>query len=260
MHRYRLRRLIVLIAAATWVGCSFTDGRPWGRVDAQPAAQSLESSRALPDDMNLERATLEAEIFLESVSTSSGGSGGTFSPANPPEGYTLCHNGHCHSDGGELVPYEEVRAEMASGGGTSTSTIGSWTASIDLRSGDSVSLPKVDVDEETSIDRVTLEATNLVLEGTVESDGDTIPFEAQLGQFELGTLEGLGLSVGPDQPFEQTVDLCMRWSNEWFEQIDVSGLERKEGTIRLTRILNADATTKLVGAIQQAELESSSCS
>jgi len=45
-----------------------------------------------------------------------------FDPANPPEGFTLCHNGHCHAEDGSLVPYEEVATmtgAVEAGGGFS---------------------------------------------------------------------------------------------------------------------------------------------
>jgi hypothetical protein len=38
-----------------------------------------------------------------------------FDPANPPAGYSLCHNGHCHSDDGRLVAYQDIAAELAQG-------------------------------------------------------------------------------------------------------------------------------------------------
>lgn len=248
-----------LLVASSLAGCSFADGRPWGQVDGRLGARSIEETGALPEGLELERATLKAELFLESTSTSSGGSGGSFDPSNPPPGYTLCHNGHCHSDEGELIPYEEVRAEMNSSGGTSTSTLGSWTTEIDLQSGNRVRLPEIAVDQRTAIDRVRVKVTNLILEGTVQDGGESVPIEAQLGQFELGTLEGIDLAVGPEEPYRQTLEVCTNWSNNWFEQIDVSQLERQEGTIRLTRILNSDATAKLVGAAQLAELENTTC-
>ncbi|HEY0705597.1 MAG TPA: hypothetical protein VGG33_02310 [Polyangia bacterium] len=36
---------------------------------------------------------------------------GTFDPANPPPGFSLCHNGHCHAADGRLVAYDDVIAE-----------------------------------------------------------------------------------------------------------------------------------------------------
>lgn len=42
-----------------------------------------------------------------------GASDVSFDPANPPEGYGLCHGDHCHADTGELVSYAEIIAELA---------------------------------------------------------------------------------------------------------------------------------------------------
>lgn len=42
--------------------------------------------------------------------------GGSFDPANPPAGYSLCHGGHCHADDGRLVDYQDIEAELAGGG------------------------------------------------------------------------------------------------------------------------------------------------
>ena len=45
------------------------------------------------------------------------GSGAAFDPAHPPDGYSLCHGGHCHADDGRLVPYDEIEAQLAGSGG-----------------------------------------------------------------------------------------------------------------------------------------------
>jgi len=42
-----------------------------------------------------------------------------FDPQNPPEGYSLCHNGHCHSASGELVDYEDIQEELNLASGAS---------------------------------------------------------------------------------------------------------------------------------------------
>lgn len=36
-----------------------------------------------------------------------------FDPADPPEGYSSCHGGHCHAEDGSLVPYAVIEAELA---------------------------------------------------------------------------------------------------------------------------------------------------
>ncbi len=37
-------------------------------------------------------------------------------PANPPPGYTFCHNQDCHTADGKVKTFDEVRAELAAGG------------------------------------------------------------------------------------------------------------------------------------------------
>lgn len=258
MHKTTVE-LIALLITMSLAGCSFSDGQPWGELDGRAGALSLETSKVSTEEVTLERATLNANIFLETVTTSSGGGGGAFDPSNPPPGYTLCHNGHCHSEDGELVSYEDVKANLNASGGTSTSTVGQWTTTIDLQSGQMVRLPAIDISQRTTIDRIKVEATNLVLEGDIESGDASVPLEAELGQFELGSTDGVSLQVGPDQPYRQTVELCTNWSTNWFDNIDISQLNRQEGTVRLTRILNADATNQLVDAARQATIELSNC-
>lgn len=254
-----LKRLGGLLVFAGLVGCTFADGSPWGRVDGRMQARSLERTGASPEDIEIDRAVLKAEVVAESVTTQSGGSGGSFDPSNPPSGYSLCHNGHCHSDEGELVPYEKVRAEMNASGGTSTQTLASWSTDLELSGGEPVVLPEVSIDDETTIDRLSLKATNLVIEGTYRDGEREVPLEVQLGQFQLGTLEGLDVSVGPESDAHQTIEVCLGWTESWFSEVDAGELERQDGTIRLTRILNADATTRVVDAVKLAELEASSC-
>lgn len=253
---------IVLFSAITFLAvanCSFTDGQPWGEVEGSIAAQPVDSTGAIPEDVTLEQATIDAKLFVESVSTSSGGSGGSFSPSNPPDGYTLCHNGHCHSEEGELVSYEDVRAELNSKAGTSTTTLGRWEGDVDLQTGEMTRLPAIKIAQRTSIDRVKMRATNVILTGTIQTGGETVPIEAQLGQFDIATLEGIGMQVGPNAPFRQSIRLCAQWGNDWFDDIDFSQLDRQDGTVRLTRILNDTATQKLIDAVQNAQLARSNC-
>ena len=62
------------------------------------------------------------EVAVESVAFESvdGDEGASFDPGLPPEGYSLCHNGHCHNADDELIPYETIRLEL---GGNSSNSI-----------------------------------------------------------------------------------------------------------------------------------------
>ncbi|MCB9646591.1 MAG: hypothetical protein H6730_08355 [Deltaproteobacteria bacterium] len=110
-------------------GCALEDGQPWGRAVMSleaafaPAADRLDPQGRLITSASyavaLDAPTVTLEAFTLAMAGEAGASGAVFDPANPPEGYSLCHNGHCHADDGALVAYEDIQAELdqASGGG-----------------------------------------------------------------------------------------------------------------------------------------------
>ena len=65
-------------------------------------------------EVRIDELVLEAGP-LELVALGEGAVG--FDPADPPPGYSDCHGGHCHSDDGRLVSYEEIAAELGGGAG-----------------------------------------------------------------------------------------------------------------------------------------------
>ncbi len=113
------------LAACTFSACTFSDGEPFARVTATldarlatPADRDAgEGWQKLASDYYVRVDTMVLSLAaIELVDTGTGDSSG-FDPADPPPGYSLCHNGHCHADDGRLVPYEEIAAELAGGGG-----------------------------------------------------------------------------------------------------------------------------------------------
>jgi hypothetical protein len=54
-----------------------------------------------------------SELALLELRGARGGAGASFDPANPPEGFALCHGGHCHAEDGSLVDYADVQAMLA---------------------------------------------------------------------------------------------------------------------------------------------------
>lgn len=105
------------------VGCAFEDGQPWGEARfAFEAAFEVTPDRLDGDAIRTStdyRVHVEAaELSLDAVILRFAAAGGAigFDPADPPAGYSLCHNGHCHSDDGRLVDYADIDIELASGG------------------------------------------------------------------------------------------------------------------------------------------------
>jgi hypothetical protein len=122
-------------------GCTFEDGEPWGSATlALTARFDVPKDRRTPDgalktanDYAIDDLRLEVVLtgFSLAVSEDADAPAG-FDPANPPEGFTLCHNGHCHGPGGKLYSYAETA--VAAGGGGTTGGAG-VTADVDAPDG-----------------------------------------------------------------------------------------------------------------------------
>jgi hypothetical protein len=121
MLRFIVERSAPLLAL-TWilspaVSCTWTDGNPWAeaqlsmsaRIDVPRDRQGEDGRIKTVKDYEVEVERFEIQLgevrFVvgETPQASSG-----FDPANPPAGYSLCHNGHCHDDQGNLVDYEDI--------------------------------------------------------------------------------------------------------------------------------------------------------
>jgi len=121
--------------------CAFADGDPWGRLELIVEAR-LEAPADRVEDGALKTArdylvTLElADLTVEHVviAQRAAGAAASFDPADPPEGYSLCHNGHCHADDGRLVAYEDIAAELAGQGAGAG-------PSVTVEAADTISLP-----------------------------------------------------------------------------------------------------------------------
>jgi hypothetical protein len=118
--RWPTNALGLLAASALVGGCAYTDGEPWGHAEfAVTAALDVPASR-LTDDGRWKTTTNQsldvtaASVVVGSITLtqSSSTESAAFDPADPPDGYSLCHNGHCHRDDGVLVDYEDIALEL----------------------------------------------------------------------------------------------------------------------------------------------------
>ncbi|WP_428264337.1 hypothetical protein [Haliangium sp.] len=106
-------------AAIALAGCAWGPGEPFAVLDAGiAAALEVPDGRDLGEGWQALASSYQIaidELVFETgqVSLIDGGSGAlAFDPADPPPGYSLCHNGHCHAQDGTLVPYEDIEAEL----------------------------------------------------------------------------------------------------------------------------------------------------
>ena len=104
------------------LGCT-DPGLPWGilEVDVEasfdPSPERLDDQGRLITANNYRVTVDEVTLTFDAVTVAMAPEGAAgFDPANPPEGYSLCHNGHCHNDSGALVDYEDIALELAGGG------------------------------------------------------------------------------------------------------------------------------------------------
>ncbi len=177
-----MKALPLLLLALVGVSCTFEDGLGFATLNVSMSATwSVPEDRDAGDgwqrlnnsyEIRLDEATFAFDrIALEEFASSASGESATFDPANPPAGYTLCHGGHCHSESGELVPYEEIEAALAGGGEAA-----SYSAVVTLPVGE-FDLEKSDArdlacDEgcelpAANISRLTISPTRLHLSGEV---------------------------------------------------------------------------------------------
>lgn len=117
----RLLRLLPFLLLGAAAGCTFARGDWFAEVDAvldtalvmPPSRDAGDGWHKLDTDYQVRFDQVELGIATIDLVDFAGGAGG-FDPANPPPGYSNCHNGHCHHTSGALVTYEEIEAELAS--------------------------------------------------------------------------------------------------------------------------------------------------
>jgi hypothetical protein len=143
----------------------------------------------------------------------------SFDPANPPPGYSLCHNGHCHSDEGALVDYEAIEAELSGDDATRRTALQLEGAEVDLLAGEPLALACVgDCSLGMGhIARIRIGVHELHLAGKVR-DGLAEPrFE---GDMDIGA--DVDLAEGGAGVLEVTVDLPIDDEHEPEIHIDLS--------------------------------------
>jgi hypothetical protein len=210
-------RLALLVALAG--GCALDAGGPFARLDAEldvrlvrPADRELgDGWQKLASDYEVTITRAEARLGPARL-IDAGGAGGSFDPARPPPGYSLCHNGHCHAADGRLVPYEEVAAELAGGPAARVVVSLETAGEIDLLAGTARRVgcaPSCDLPL-ARVGTVRLELERLLLEGRVRDPRGRIVGEAPL-RVELEDARLLGsLDLPADRAHAPDVRLTVR--------------------------------------------------
>ena len=143
-----MKRFASRISSNAWMlpiallsGCAFDAGDSFAVLEPSveaaysplPRRDAGDGYQALASDFQLRMDTGTVSLgTIDLLASASGGGSTTFDPSSPPPGYSLCHNGHCHSDDGALVDYEDIEAELAGGGGSGTVTVANLPVDAEL--------------------------------------------------------------------------------------------------------------------------------
>lgn len=176
-HWARPAATAAVVLSSVTVGCTLEEGRGFASLEPAKvrAAFEAEEGRALDGAVltnqgySLEIERFEVELGeLGLAHSASGDSSIVFDPADPPEGYSLCHSGHCHAEDGSLVSYEAIEADLASSD-ASLSTLAAWhlETTVDLLSPSTLEFAEPHPSSElsmTTIRMATLTAESFELE------------------------------------------------------------------------------------------------
>lgn len=227
------------------LGCAFGPGQGFGELEAASltavfspgAARDLGGGEVLSQDGYAVRVdTLALDLGDVELLALSGGGSATFDPANPPEGYTLCHGGHCHSESGALVDYADIEAELAGGAA-------SFSAVVTLPVGEAADLldgAVFDFDvapyaylPAADVSKVEVGVSALRLEGEVRrhpDDGWRAPITVAL------PLEG-AFGAGFDLPLDRahdpvvTLSIALAPDGTLFDGLDLAALATEDGVM-----------------------------
>ncbi|MCB9741415.1 MAG: hypothetical protein H6741_29930 [Alphaproteobacteria bacterium] len=196
-----------------------------GRLDVEDASWVTDLGAVV----TLETATLSlGDLSMQALS----GGAVDFDPANPPEGYTLCHGGHCHTTDGDLVDYVDIIQEL-SGGQASFEEVAAFEGEhvLDLLSDEalplSTSTPHLPITEITRVEGAWLEP-GLLLEGTVGDGDESVPLTITLTP-EVALAGGLSLPVDRAQAARVAVDLSVELPATLLDGVDLLALAGEDG-------------------------------
>ncbi len=157
-----------------------------------------------------------------------GGGGGSFDPADPPDGYTLCHGGHCHSDGGALVDYADIEAELAGGAAAFVALVSlAPPGTLDMLGTAAATLaPDEPVLADVSLTKLRLESVGVHMSGTVRrepDDGFSATFDLDLAL--SGDLDaGLELPLGRGELPVIALSVALAPDGTLWDELDFAAL------------------------------------
>jgi len=218
-----VRSLVAVVLGGGLAGCTSEPGGGFSTLGEVRVGGALEAT-LLPtgDGREVELTSALLTVVDATLQSLSGGGGGdSFDTSAPPEGFSLCHSGHCHHEDGSLWSYEEIEAWLAGGYAEWTDLAVLTNPDLDddvlqdaglvdlMDSEDELVLPGPVALEGQSVDRLVL-VPAMWLEGLVEEDGaEVVVHIAVIPENEL--LEGRR-GVVADRSLAPEVALLAHWT------------------------------------------------
>jgi hypothetical protein len=255
------------VAALGLAGCTVSDGDWFAELSPRLVA-ALDTPADRDAGGGWQRLDTDFQVRFDALAVTladlelrePAGAGAAFDPANPPPGYSLCHNGHCHADDGRLVPYDEVAAELAGGGGPRVVVRLPVDRAVDVAGGDELvlacepgcGLPLADIRS------VAAPVTRVAVIGTARDgrepprfDGE-VPLELDLDLTAApAVLAGVALlPADRDHDPDVTLTVELRLTGRLLDGIDLAPLAAG-GAIDLTRLIDNLTSTELVAHIER---------
>ena len=270
--RHALRRAAVTGALACGgalaAGCAWDVGEPFATLSARIEARlEVPADRDLGDGWQMLASNYQIAIdtmVVEAGAVALGDAGdgpGVFDPANPPPGYSLCHNGHCHAEDGSLVPYEDIAAGLGPGQVTTVARLP--VGALDLTAGTERGLdctPSCDLPR-ANIVVATLDVTRVQASGRVRDGGSPPRFQGERPwalDLAFPTDEPLALSSPLDLPADRShdpdvaLDLTLAPTSRIFDDVAWAALD-PEASLALAD--HVETRAAIVAALGEVTLE-----
>lgn len=262
-----MRRAFLFLSCLTLGGCAWEPGQGFAVVEPiVRAAYELLADRTADNDYQRLSSDYQVRVTSASMRLSNieliaiAAGPGSFNPASPPPGYSLCHGGHCHRDDGALIPYEQIIAEMGGGGGSTTVATLPVAEPLDLLAAEprpvecmpDCALP------EASVSQGRWGVEELLLEGTVRDGRATPRFpgerrfrweltRAPQSEAPAAVLDGtVDLPSDRSTPPRAKLDLNLVLTAALFDPLDWSALKQDDtGVVDFNHADNAAARATL---------------
>jgi hypothetical protein len=252
---------LTLAGALAFAGCATGPGHGFGEITevtldlgfTPGEARDLGDGGFLTDlgyRVHLDRFEVGlTELRLEQLPGAGGGL--AFDPADPPAGYTLCHNGHCHAEDGSLHSYEEVEAEATSGAASWTPVVAyDLDREVDLLGDGLETLPDCEQDcalPQVHVQRVSLDVRSVSLQATIhDDDAGTTEWAAAIEADATSSLLGtLNLPFDRDHDPVVRLDLTATVDGTLLDTVDPGALLPGGGDLELP---SAQAVTACLDA------------